>query len=71
MKVKEVNDLITQSEAAVLKNTTLNAVNNWINRGYITGYPKYGKTLVSQAEVEEFQPKKIGRPFKKTMEVNP
>lgn len=58
----EVTDLITQREAASLLGVSLNVINNWISRGRIRAFPKYGRNLVSRSEVVSHQPSKGGRP---------
>lgn len=60
------DDLITQSEAAELKGTTVSAVGQWVRRGRIRSFEKYGRRLVSRAEVVAYEPdmNKGGRPPK-------
>jgi excisionase family DNA binding protein len=70
-KTTEVNgeapdDLITQSEAAQLKGADISTVGQWVRRGRIRSFEKYGRRLVSRSEVEAYNPQnnKGGRPPK-------
>jgi hypothetical protein len=53
-------DLITMRDAADLRGCTIGAISKLVSRGRITGYPQYGKTLVSRSEVEKYMPVKPG-----------
>ena len=57
-------DLITQVEAAELRGLDLQVVNNWVRRGRIRSFERYGKTLVSRSEVLSYEPASAGRPPK-------
>ena len=64
LEVSEVADLITQTEAAAEKGCTLQTLNNWVRRGHVKGFERYGKILVSRSEVLAFEPSRGGRPAK-------
>jgi excisionase family DNA binding protein len=53
-------DLITQVEAAELRGCSLQTVNNWVRRGHLIGYERFGKVLVSRAAVLDYKPMKPG-----------
>lgn len=56
-----MDDLITMSEAAILRGVTVGAINHLVNRGRLRGVERYGKTLVSRSEVVGFKAAKGGR----------
>jgi hypothetical protein len=61
------DDLITQTEAADLRGVDLGAVNQWVRRGRVRSFEKYGRRLVSRSEVLSYDPgaHKGGRPSTK------
>lgn len=61
MSHKTVQGWITQLEAAELRKVTLQVVNNWVRRGRVRSKEKYGKVLVSRADVLAYEPTKPGR----------
>ncbi len=50
------DDLITQKEAATARGVSLNAVNKWVRRERVRKYTRFGRTLVSRAEVMAYRP---------------
>jgi hypothetical protein len=56
--------LITQTEAARLKNTTLSVVNQWVRRGRVRSVDLFGRKLVYRDDVLAYNPEdnKGGRP---------
>jgi hypothetical protein len=62
----EPDDLITLQEAAELRGyADVSAVTRLIQRAPLRVFEKYGRKLVSRAEVEAYQPAKGGRPSSK------
>lgn len=62
----EPDDLITLTEAAELRGYAgVSAISRLIERSRLQVYEKYGRRLVSRAEVEAFEPAKGGRPSSK------
>jgi predicted site-specific integrase-resolvase len=59
-----MEDWITQSEAAELRDLTVQVINNWVRRGRIRTTERYGKILVSRSDVLAYEPGKGGRPPK-------
>jgi hypothetical protein len=59
---KEVDDLITLSEAASLRGTSVSAVSHLVRRQRLASIERYGKVLVSRSEVQGYKPSKGGRP---------
>lgn len=61
-----MDDWITQSEAANLRELSVQVVNNWVRRGRVRTTERYGKVLVSRADVLAYNPdeNKGGRPPK-------
>ena len=58
-------DLITLQEAAALRGySDVSAVSRLIQRGHLRVFEKYGRKLVSRAEVRAYRPAKGGRPKK-------
>lgn len=51
----ELNDLITQSEAAKLRGVSLPAINELISRGRLHSREMFGRTLVYRSEVMNFE----------------
>lgn len=65
-KVSEPDDLITLQEAVQVRGyADVSAVSRLIERGHLTVYEKYGRKLVSRAEVAAYEPSKGGRPPEK------
>jgi hypothetical protein len=60
----EPDDLLTQMDAATLRGVELSAVNQWVRRGRVGKYIRFGRTLVSRAEILAYDPEanKGGRP---------
>jgi hypothetical protein len=58
--------LITQTEAARLKGTTLSVVNQWVRRGRVRSVDLFGRKLVYREDVLAYNPEdnKGGRPPK-------
>jgi hypothetical protein len=62
---KMPDDLITLNEAAALRRyRDVSAISRLITRGHLQVYEKYGRKLVSKAEVKAYKPSKGGRPPK-------
>jgi predicted site-specific integrase-resolvase len=62
---EEVNDWVTQAEAAEARGVTVNVVGNWLARGRLRHSKEmYGRRLVSRSEVLNYVPSKGGRPKK-------
>jgi len=60
------DDLITLQEAASLRGySDVSAVSRLIQRGRLRVFEKYGRKLVSRAEVKAYRPAKGGRPSTK------
>lgn len=66
MTVK-LQDLISQKEAAEIRGVSIQAIDYLIKAGRLKGVTVGGKTFVLRREVEEFEPKRTGRPRKKPM----
>lgn len=60
----ELDDLITQSEAAELRGSNVPAINELVRRGRLRSLKRFGKTLVYRSEVLAYKPSKGGRPRK-------
>jgi hypothetical protein len=59
------DDLITLNEAATLRRYAgVSSITQLIKRGHLRVYEKYGRKLVSRAEVKAYKPSKGGRPPK-------
>ena len=61
MPVK-LQDLISQKEAAEIRGVSIQAIDYLIKAGRLKGLKVGGKTFVIRKEVEEFKPKRTGRP---------
>lgn len=62
----EPDDLITLQEAAEVRGyADVSAVSRLIERAGLRVFEKYGRKLLSRAEVEAYQPAKGGRPSSK------
>jgi predicted XRE-type DNA-binding protein len=55
-------DLITQAEAARIRDVTPEAIANLIKRGRLTAYDIAGRVHVRRSDVENFEKKAAGRP---------
>ena len=64
---KEVDDWISQSEAARIRSVSKQAIAKLIRRNRLTAREIGGRMLVRRSEVEAFVPMPIGRPRKKTV----
>ena len=51
----DLTDLITQTEAAQLRQCSLAAIANLVKRGRLSTFEQFGKTLVSRREVEALE----------------
>jgi hypothetical protein len=61
-KTGEPDDLITLQEAVVLRGYSgVSSVSRLIGRGHVGVYERYGRKLVSRAEVKAYKPSKGGR----------
>lgn len=58
----DMEDLISQTEAARLREVTRSAIHRLVKRAKLTGYNVGGRVLVSRREVESFEPGEAGRP---------
>jgi hypothetical protein len=63
-ELKTTNDLITLSEAAAMRGTSISAISHLVRRGRLRSVERYGKTLVYKSEIATFEPDKGGRPPK-------
>jgi DNA-directed RNA polymerase specialized sigma24 family protein len=59
-RVDEMEDLITQSEAAELSGRSLESINNLVRRGRLRSKEIFGKKLVYRSEVLAFEKEKPG-----------
>jgi hypothetical protein len=59
-RADEVEDLITQSEAAELSGRSLASINNLVRRGRLRSKEVFGKKLVYRSEVLAFEKEKPG-----------
>lgn len=66
MKKEELLDLITQSEAARLRNVSPEAIADLIRRGRLTAIEVGGRKFLRRSEVVDYKPLKGGRPSKQT-----
>ena len=62
MKQKDLDDLITQAEAARLRGVTPVAIVDLIRRGRLRTVEIAGRRLVRRSEVLNFKEKSAGRP---------
>jgi hypothetical protein len=58
--------LITQAEAARLRGVTVSAISYLVRLGRIRSVEKYGRVLVYDDEVINYEPKPAGRPTNKS-----
>lgn len=56
----EPDDLISQADAAQLRGVTRAAIGYLISEGRIRTFERYGRPLVSRAEVEAYEPMRPG-----------
>jgi excisionase family DNA binding protein len=63
-----MDDLISISEAARIRNVSHSAIQDLIERGRLEAVSVAGRRLLRRAEVENFQPEPIGRPRRKQTE---
>ena len=63
MKI-DLNDLISQKEAAEIRGCSTQTINSLVKRGKLKTYVIGGKKLVSKKEVQNYTPSKGGRPRK-------
>lgn len=57
---ENVTDLITQTEAARIRNVTRAAIGDLIKRGRLSSIEMFGKSLVYRSEVMRFEKQKPG-----------
>ena len=57
--------LITQAEAAKLRGVSISAINYLVKNNRIRSVEKYGRVLVYDDEVINYEPKPAGRPANK------
>lgn len=58
----DMNDLITIAEAAELRGVSVAAIGELVRRGRLSSVEKFGRKLVSRAEVEGFERQRAGWP---------
>jgi len=56
----DMDDLITQTEAAKLRGISLPSINELVRRGRLRSKEMFGKTLVYRSEVVGFEKEKPG-----------
>lgn len=61
-EIIDLNDLITQAEAAQIRGISRAAITDLVKRGRLRTVEKFGKKLVFRSEVENFQPEHKGWP---------
>jgi excisionase family DNA binding protein len=66
----DLNDLISQAEAAELRNVTRASINELVKRGRLRTVQIGGKAFLYRSEVLNFEPDKGGRPPKTKAEGN-
>ncbi len=64
--MKDVNDLITQAEAARIRGVSREAVYGLVARGKLTVVEIGGQKFLKRSEVESYQPEPGGRPATRT-----
>jgi excisionase family DNA binding protein len=64
MKV-DLEDLITQKEAAEIRGVSVQAINDLVRRGRLKTVTIAGRKCLSRSEVKKFKPRAAGRPKKK------
>ena len=63
----KLEDLISQKEAAEIRGVTVQAIDYLIKSGRLQGVKVAGRVCVLRKEVENFEPKRTGRPKKKAV----
>jgi excisionase family DNA binding protein len=58
----DVNDLITQAEAAEMRGVSRAAITDLVKRGRLRTVELFGKKLLYRSEVENFEPEHKGWP---------
>jgi excisionase family DNA binding protein len=58
----QAEELITQTEAAILRGVSLGAINELVRRGKLRSEERFGKRLVYRSEVEAYAPSPGGWP---------
>jgi hypothetical protein len=58
----DMSDLITQAEAARIRNVTPASISELVARGRLRSVEMFGKKLVFRSEVESFEPERKGWP---------
>ena len=61
----KLEDLISQKEAAEIRGVSIQAIDYLIKNGRLKGVKVGGGICVLRKEVENFEPKRTGRPRKK------
>ncbi len=64
MKASDLDNLITQAEAARLRGVSREAISDLVARGRLQSVEVAGTRLVRRSEVENFVEKRAGRPPK-------
>lgn len=62
----DLDDLISQKDAAELRGCSTQTINSLVKRGKLKALVIGGKTFVSKKDVKGYKPSKGGRPKKKT-----
>jgi excisionase family DNA binding protein len=65
-----LEELISQSEAARLRNVSKQAIAKLVKSGRLRSIKVGGHTLVYRTDVENFTPRKAGRPRKEKIDEN-
>jgi excisionase family DNA binding protein len=60
----DINDMISISEAARIRNVSHGAIQDLIKREKLNSFTVGGRRLLSRKEVENFKPEPVGRPAK-------
>ena len=58
----DLDDLISQKEAAELRGCSTQTINSLVKRGKLKAFVIAGKTVLSRKDVEGYKPSKGGRP---------
>lgn len=64
MKANDLNDLITQADAARIRDVSREAIADLITRGRLSTIEVAGQKFVKRSEIENFITRKAGRPPK-------
>jgi len=62
----DLNDLITQKEAARIRGVSVQSINDLVRRGRLKTVTIGGRKFLSRSEVKKFKPAQAGRPKGKT-----